>query len=88
MLAESWPPERSAAAAAFIDSIDMFTASMDETAEAAIANSTAMSGMLSALSEAKSAIDGMHEQWQTYARDAEFNARLVARSSYVNVPSD
>ncbi len=86
-LATSWRPDQSTAAAAFLESVDMLTSSMNETAEAAIANSTAMSGVLTALAEARTAIDSIHAEWQTYAQRETVDPEVRMRTTLASVPS-
>lgn len=65
-LADAWPPEKSEAASTFISFVDELTSSMNETSEIALTNRTALIGVLSALAEAREAIDGLHARWQAY----------------------
>ncbi len=66
-LAAVWPPEGSEAAARFIDFADSLTRSMRTTAEAAHANGVALQNTLTALTDAKTQVDELHDTWRTYA---------------------
>jgi hypothetical protein len=63
-LARAWPPERSPAAAKFIEVLDRLMASMDEMQDIAITNGTTLQGILNSLDEVKGTVDGLHEQWK------------------------
>jgi hypothetical protein len=87
-LADAWPPERSPAAAMYLSYLDLVIQSMADTGEAAITNSTSLSGVLLALAEAKAAIDRLHSTWQTYAAREQFNADPQRQPAYETAPTN
>ena len=79
-LAESWPPQHSTAAVAYITVVDDLDHAMADTADSAFANGKARAGTLNALSAARFSIDQIHNEWQlarsqTPNRLMELNAR-------------
>lgn len=62
-LAEAWPPERSPAAATYLQQVDDLHASMVATAEIAMTNATAFANVIDALAAAQSAIAELHQEW-------------------------
>lgn len=66
-LEAAWPPAHSTASAVFFEAVDGLVRSMGETAEAALTNSNALSGVLAALAEAKTKVDTLHSTWRARA---------------------
>ena len=67
-LTESWPPEKSPAANAYMIRLDNLIASLTDSANAAIANRDALIGVLTALALARTRVQVLHEAWQEYSR--------------------
>ncbi len=67
-LTESWPPEKSPAANAYMIRLDNLIASLTDSANAAIANRDALVGVLTALALARTRVQVLHEAWQEYSR--------------------
>jgi hypothetical protein len=65
-LAAAWPPERTGAAAVFLDYLDGLLASMEATGRQAVANAEALTGVLVALAAAKKEIGELFDRWQRY----------------------
>jgi hypothetical protein len=70
-LAVAWPTKHSSASVVYFEIIDALDRSMAETADAALANGQARSGVLDALGDAKVAIDRLNEMWSVRVGFAE-----------------
>lgn len=63
-VAAAWPPERSPAAAAYVDHLDGLVASVAGTRAAALANGAALAGILSTLEDARTRVEAVNREWQ------------------------
>ncbi|GAA4931143.1 hypothetical protein [Actinoplanes utahensis] len=62
-LAEAWPPERSRAAAAYVDRLEVLIASLEETQLASSANGRALIGGVDAVDEAKVKLAALEQEY-------------------------
>ncbi len=74
----AWPPTVNKAARAFVDQLDALIASMETMISAADSNGPALAGILTALTEAKKTVDGLHEQWKAQSSGWESTVLDVA----------
>ncbi|GII21012.1 hypothetical protein [Planosporangium mesophilum] len=65
-LAAKWPRDQSPAAGVFLDYIDNLMGSMKQMSEDALANSSAVTGISTALLTARGEIKKLNDQWQEY----------------------
>src|SRR3712207_425358 len=70
-LTEAWPPEKNAAAAAYIERLNRLVQSLDETYNAAVANDSALSGAISAIGGQRRALKRVYDQYK--ANEARLN---------------
>jgi hypothetical protein len=63
-LSETWSPDHSLAAASFFDQVQILKASMTAAANAAAANATALANVIGAVSDARTQIQRLHQNWQ------------------------
>jgi len=62
-LASAWPPERSAAAAAYLERLDQLIANLNETYEATLANHDALSAATGSIYQAQSQMDKIYQEY-------------------------
>src|SRR5690349_13469994 len=64
-LATAWPPEKSAASAAYLERLDQLINSLTETYEASIINRTAFSGVTGSIYQAQVQMNRIYQEYQT-----------------------
>jgi len=63
-LAAAWPPEKSAASAAYLERLDQLINNITETYEASIVNHTAFSTVTSSINQAQAQLDKIYQEYQ------------------------
>src|SRR3954470_1771779 len=64
-LAAVWPPQKSAAAAAYLDRLDELIGNLNETYEASIANQRAFSAVTGSIDQAQAQMQKIYQEYQS-----------------------
>lgn len=86
-LAEAWPPERSAAARAYIERLDYLISTVQQTYEIASANYTAFTGATSALSSSRRELKEIYDEYATKKAAKDEQDRRAFSSTPTPSPS-
>jgi hypothetical protein len=83
-LAAAWPPEKSAASAAYVEQLDGLLKSLQATYDAAVANHTTFSSAILALSLSRQDVKKVYDEYTAnQTKLAEFKSQTPAFSKYV-----
>jgi len=77
-LAEAWPPDRNAAAAAYVARLDFLVDNVRETYDVAAANYSTLAATVGALALARHDLKPLHDEWQATSRAIKQHADLTA----------
>lgn len=86
-LAEAWPPERSAAARAYIERLDYLISTVQQTYEIASANYTAFTGATSAISMSRHDLKEIYDEYVLKKAAKDEQDRRAASSTPTPSPS-